>query len=200
MVVPFVILTTMGTTLYAPDSRACGYHDPSHVAAGVLNWIYPNALYVRTAVWRAQDSGILPKRTKKARDLFAYQRMASRLQRLGQRLGPAKPGGAAPSFSAVLIDSILWSRFVPSSEGYRVEVHAKGPGPGDVVLVTDGRVVQALSDGSLDATRAEDYGLIRFYGPAADQRKVRRLLASALRVASEPTGESASVADRSPGQ
>ena len=41
---------------------ACGYHNPSDVARGVMNFAYPKSLYVRTAVWQAQNSGLLPAR------------------------------------------------------------------------------------------------------------------------------------------
>jgi hypothetical protein len=41
----------------APAVMACGFH--GNVAVGALNVAYPNALWVRTAVWQAQLEGLL---------------------------------------------------------------------------------------------------------------------------------------------
>jgi hypothetical protein len=176
----FVIALVMGATLFAPAGRSCGYHDPSQVAAGILNLIYPKALYVQTAAWQAKQAGVLPKRETGSRDLFAYQRMAARLQDLSEKLGQAAPDAAKPRFAAVLLDSLLWARFVPVETGYQIQVHAKGPEPGDVVIVTHGDVIRELADGSLDAARAEKLGLMRYYGPGPEQQAVRSLFADAI--------------------
>jgi hypothetical protein len=167
----------VGTVLNASAAFSCGYHNAVDVARGLLNWTYPKALYVRTAVWQAENAGILPKRkTTEARDLFAYQRTVAHLQTLGARLGRGVSNESTPSFAVVLVDSVLWSRFKPSGHGYEVEVHTSGPQEGDVVDVTDGKVIGALAEGTLDAHRAEEYGLVRFYGPVALKEKVRRAL------------------------
>lgn len=159
-------------------AEACGYHDPSLIARGILNWTYPKALYVGTAVWQAEASGVLPRHAQTPTDLFAYQRMVRHLQTLGERLrrSPIAPQGS--SFSMVLLDSMLWTRFAAAPGGYAVEVHKEGPAAGDLVLVTDGKVIQALVEGSLDAAEAEAHGLVRFYGPAARQAEVRTALAA----------------------
>jgi hypothetical protein len=158
-------------------AEACGYHDPSVIARGVLNWTYPKALYVGTAVWQAEASGVLPRPTQT--DLFAYQRTVRHLQTLGERLRRSRIAhGQDRSFSMVLLDSMLWTRFAVVPEGYAVEVHADGPAAGDVVLVTHGKVIQALAEGTFDAALAEKHGLLRLYGPAASQDKVRSILIS----------------------
>ena len=79
----------------------------------------------------------------------------------------------------VLLDSMLWTRFAAVPDGYTVEVHTKGPSVGDVMLVTHGKVIQALAEGSFDAAVAEKHGLVRFYGAAASQDEVRNILVSA---------------------
>jgi hypothetical protein len=160
--------------------EACGYHDPSLIARGVLNWTYPKALYVGTAVWQAEASGLLPRHGQTPRDLFAYQRLVRHLATLGERLSRSSTAhGQGSSFSMVLLDSMLWTRFAAVPDGYTVEVHAKGPSVGDVVLVTHGKVIQALAEGSFDAAVAEKHGLVRFYGAAASQDEVRNILVSA---------------------
>jgi hypothetical protein len=160
--------------------EACGYHDPSLVAKGILNWVYPRALYVDTAVWQAEANGVLPKRAQApAKDLFAYQRTVARLQTLDEKLRRARIAQRrGSSFSMVLLDSMLWTRFTNSPDGYTVEVHTDGAALGDVVVVTHGKVIQALTEGSLDAAEAEKHGLVRFYGPATEQETIRITLAA----------------------
>jgi len=154
---------------------ACGYHNPSDVARGVMNFIFPKSLYVRTAVWQAQHSGVLPPRQRKAaKDLFAYQRDVSNLQKLGARL--AAPSREEGDFALVLLDSMLWTRFVSEPDSYTVTAHAKGPEKGDAVLVTEAVVIKALLDGSIHTSAAEAQGLFRLYGPIERQAATREAL------------------------
>ncbi|HEY7766158.1 MAG TPA: hypothetical protein VIB38_14300 [Aestuariivirgaceae bacterium] len=165
--------------IWPVTAETCGYHDPSVLARGILNWTYPKALYVGTAVWQAEASGVLPRPTQTPTDLFAYQRTVRHLQALGERLRRSRIAqGPGSSFSMVLLDSMLWTRFAAAPEGYAVEVHADGPAEGDVVLVTHGKVIRALAEGSFDAVVAEEYGLVRLYGPPASQERVRTILAT----------------------
>jgi hypothetical protein len=64
----------------------------------------------------------------------------------------------------LLIESVLWTRFVQTTEGYSVEVHADGVGPNDVVMVTDEKVMHSLVAGTLTPRFARELGLIRLYG------------------------------------
>ena len=90
----------------APAAGACGYHDPTTVSRGMLNWVYPNALYVRTAVWQAEDAGILPARAAKpVLDMFAFQRISAALQSFGERRNAAHAlTEDRQGFSVVLIE------------------------------------------------------------------------------------------------
>ena len=168
-------LLAAGMVFAAGGALACGYHNPSDIARGALNYIYPKSLYVRTAVWQAQNSGLLaPRPARAVKDLFAFQHTAADLQQLGDALGPAP----APrlGFTVVLLDSMLWSRYAPSESGFDVDVHVKGPQKGDAVLVTQSEVIRALNVGSLGFDVAEAQGLIRLYGPADRQEAVRSIL------------------------
>ena len=168
-------LLAAGMVFAAGGALACGYHNPSDIARGALNYIYPKSLYVRTAVWQAQNSGLLaPRPARAVKDLFAFQHTAADLQQLGDALGPAP----APrlGFTVVLLDSMLWSRYAPSESGFDVDVHVKGPKKGDAVLVTQSEVIRALNVGRLGFDVAEAQGLIRLYGPADRQEAVRSIL------------------------
>ncbi|CAH2401843.1 hypothetical protein [Mesorhizobium ventifaucium] len=185
-----VLLATAGPKASA---FACGYENPSALALGMLNWVFPNALYVRSAVWRAEKAGILPRPLPAgpAKGLFGsgFRRAAASMARLGERMHTAAlTTGKAPSFAVVLIPAVMWTTYAPSPRGYVVRVHAEGPAKGDVVIVTDEKVVRALVDGSLDALSAERLGLVRFYGPAGE---VRAALAALPAVGSGPDSVSA---------
>ena len=169
------LIVIAGIVFAGASAFACGYHNPSDVARGVMNFVFPKSLYVRTAVWQAQNIGILPPRASKpAKDLFAYQRDVSSLQKLGARLAPPK-SGTGP-FAVVLLDSMLWTRFEPGPDGYAVAIHVKGPKKGDGVLVTESPVIKALLAGTLDVKKAEAYGLFRLYGPIERQAAARTAL------------------------
>jgi hypothetical protein len=184
----------MASALFtAPAVLACGYHSPQAVALGMLNLTFPNALYVRTAVWVAEDGGVLPPRNpQKPLDMFGFQRTAANLQTFADRLSLVRDGDGEPvSFAVVLIDSLLWTRFVASPDGYAARVHVDGPEARDVIVVTDGKVIKALADGSLNAAQAETHGLLRLYGPSDLQDKGRGALMKATRRANETSGVSA---------
>lgn len=169
---PVLVLITAGLVFAGSAAFACGYHNPSDVARGAMNFAYPKSLYVRTAVWQAQASGVLPPRPAQAvKDLFAYQRMAAGLRKLGEDLGPAP--GPDFGFTIVLLDSLLWTRYAAADGGFGVAVHVNGSSKGDAVLVTESDVIRALNGGLIGFEVAEAHGLIRLYGPEDVQDKVR---------------------------
>lgn len=173
-------LLAAGLVLGAAPLRACGYHNPATVALGMLNWVYPDALHLRTAVWQAEDAGILPPRRKSPQnDLFAFHRAVSAMQGLGARiLTRPSPGETGDVFSIVLLESVMWTNFAAGDDGIVVEVHAERPRPGNVVVVTDLKVVRALLDDTLTFAAAQAHGLLRFYGDPAGQGAVRTRFAA----------------------
>ncbi len=194
-----------GAALVTPAALACGYENPALVALGLLNWVYPKALYVRTAVWQAENAGVLPPRATEPVGSLGYQLAAASMNGLGQRMDhrkrmvtlvprtssladrpldrhrasiPAVSGET--SFSIVLLPAVMWTRFARVPEGYDVQVHADGPAQGDVVIVTDLKVIRTLLDGALTFADAEFYGLMRLYGDAQSREAVRSILAKRL--------------------
>ncbi|WP_087003122.1 hypothetical protein [Rhizobium sullae] len=166
-----------------PSAAACGYENPNDIALGLLNWVFPKSLYVRTAVSQAEQAGMLPPRPENPakKDLFGsgFRRAAESMTGLGARMNAAASAtGKSPSFSVVLIPAVMWTTYTPTEGGYSVHVHADGPAKGDIVIVTDEKVVRALVDGSFDSAAAERHGLVRFYGPANGQDQVRAALAA----------------------
>ena len=150
----------------APAAWACGYHDPSSVNRGILNWVYTNALYVGTAVWMAQRDGVIPRDEGPAavKALFGYQKTVARLATFRDRLSGALDVRTVPAFSIVLLGPMLWTRFEPTGTVLTMTSHADGPSNGDVVIVTDEPVVAALVDGRVTPQAAREMGLMRLYG------------------------------------
>ncbi|WP_254021071.1 hypothetical protein [Mesorhizobium escarrei] len=173
-----------------PSALACGYENPNDLALGLLNWVFPKSLYVRTAVWQAEQAGILPPRPRESRktDLFGsgFRLAAESMNGLGARINAAYATGRGPSFSVLLIPAVMWTTYTPTKGGYSVQVHADGPAKGDIVIVTDEKVVRGLVDGSFDAAAAESHGLVRFYGPTDRQDQVRAALAALANALSRP--------------
>jgi len=146
-----------------------------------LNWTYPNALYVRTALWQAESAGILPKRQAQPMPpALTFRREALSLRMLADRLSGARSCHCTPmNIAVVMIDSMLWTRFVAGPTSYVAQVDVRGPESGDVVVVTTSKVVETMGSGSLDASAAEAHGLIRFYWRPESHNNLRRLLGSA---------------------
>lgn len=89
-----------------------------------------------------------------------------------------------PAISMVYASKMLWTRFVPTAQGVATQNHAAGPESGDVVLITEPVVMQALVAGSLDPQVALRRNLIRIYGDETASTIVREWL---LTLAPSPT-------------
>lgn len=166
------------------DGAACGFEDPRSVSLGVLNWAYPEALRVRTAVWQAEDAGLLPPRDgPAATGPFAFYRAARTMEKLGALLDRLPDAGAGLDISVVLIPAVMWTRYSTRSGGMDVETHVSGPEKGDIVVVTDEKVVRALLAGKFDLDQAVKRELMRFYGGYEDQVVARAMFRDALRPA-----------------
>ena len=171
----------------APMAHACGYHDAASAGVGMLNWAYPDSLHVRTAVWMAQDGGLLAAREPlPAADPlsaeFRFQQMVrwretqSRLGTVQRRIQATLEGQAMPAFAMVLIGPMLWTRFEGHAGGVAMIPHAAGPAPSDVVLVSDEAVIAALAEGRITASEARAEGLVKAYGTSEDIDRVSALL------------------------
>jgi hypothetical protein len=161
-------LAAVGTLLVFSwsDGRACGFHDDVSIARGVLNWTYPEALHVIGAISAevAQKRLLHREVELAAPGLFSaqYHATVKTLERLSGLLREA--GGGSPSFSLVLVEPMLWTRFEVGTSELRTQLHAAGPQAGDLVLISGQNVIRAVADGELAIGDARDRGLIRLYG------------------------------------
>jgi hypothetical protein len=182
---PFGAMLMVTALAVAPAARACGYHDAASINLGMLNVAYPDALFVRTAVWMAQrdhliatseQPGAADSPTEKFRNSLLLRQTLASLEGLRGRLAAAAEGQPVPRLAMVFIRSMLWARFEAQGGTLRLEAHASGPASGDVVMVTDEPVVTALLDGRLKPRDARDLGLFRLYGPPAAVAEVASLI------------------------
>ncbi|NGO51069.1 hypothetical protein [Allomesorhizobium camelthorni] len=131
------------------------------------------------AVWRAEDAGLLMPRWDSANGSgpLAFYRAASAVKKLGANLADSLPAETGLAMSVVLIPQVMWTRFEVGREGLSVQSHSEGPGDGDLVIVTEEKVVRDLVYRKLDAGTAEKTGLLRFYGDPEGIANVREALA-----------------------
>ena len=167
--------------LSAAPALACGFEDPSNVGfqRGMLNFAFPKALWVQTAVWQAQQAGLLERDQSLAgsRALLGFRRASDALSTVARQLDDGND--ALPAFTLVMIGPVLWTRFAEGENGLTATPHVKGPALGDVVVVSDEPVILALAKGRIGGATALDQGLIRVYGDPARvaelENKLRRL-------------------------
>ena len=167
--------------LSAAPALACGFENPDNVGfqRGMLNFAFPKALWVQTAVWQAQQAGLLERDTSLAgnRALLGFRRASDALSTVARQLDDGND--ALPPFTLVMIGPVLWTRFAEGENGLTATPHVKGPSLGDVVVVSDEPVILALARGRIGGATALDQGLIRVYGDPAQvaglESKLRRL-------------------------
>jgi hypothetical protein len=149
----------------------CGYEDPSSASSGrgILNFAYPDALHVSTAIWNAQQQSIIGRDERPAaiKALFGYHKAVERLGVFRDSLSAAADGGPAPAFSVVFIEPMLWTHYELTGVTLSMTPHVDGPANGDVVVVTDEPVVAALNEGQITPQAARQLDLMRIYGPPA---------------------------------
>ena len=162
----------------APPVQACGYEDPTSAVfqRGLLNWSYPDALYVQGALTQAQLSGVLEPAAPVVKDLFGtrFRKSADMLRRFGTGLQPGLADDFA--FTLVLIEPMLWTRYVVLGGSVMTSVHVNGPEKGDLVVVSAEAALEAIVSHRLAFERAEEAGLVRFYGDMETSARLRDLI------------------------
>lgn len=171
----FVLL--LGCAAWAPShTAACGYHDDVTLARGVLNWTYPDALHVIGAISAAVARRQLPAGASARGEpgLFGYHGTVRSIERLGRQLHEIAGEMPVPEFSLLLIEPMLWTRFVPDKGELQARVHVPAPQVGELVVISGEEVIRGIAENTLTIGEAYRSGLLRLYG--ADQ-KVKSFLA-----------------------
>ena len=175
----------------AGAAQPCGFENPESVAGqrGIMNLAFPKSAWVSTAVWQAQKAGELPPDalarrtdlTPQARGTLQVMRATWLLKGMAKQLDVPPGTTNRPAIAVVLMGPMLWSRIEPrdGAVAARAHVHVSGPESGDVVLVTDTPAIEAIVGGGMRFERAQELGLVRLYGSAAQVGAVQAWLASA---------------------
>lgn len=172
-------------------ASACGLEDPSSISMrrGSLNLAFPDSLHVGTAIWQAQLAGTLPRDplalrddlTPEARGMLRLVRATALLRQFAVRLAEQGTDVERPKMAVVLLGPVMWSRFAVEHAAVNPALHVPGPESGDVVIVTDIAVVEAIAAGSLGFDEALSRGLMRLYGPSAEVASAREWLTERAR-------------------
>jgi hypothetical protein len=151
---------------------ACGYHDDVSLARGVLNWTYPDALHVVGAISIAVAEKRLPAgaTARGGPSLFGYHATVGVIERYRRQLHERAGETPVPAFSLLLIEPMLWTRFVPDQGDLLTRVHVSAPEAGELVIISGEEVIRAISDGALTLGEAYRAGLLRLYGTAQQVR------------------------------
>lgn len=182
------------------EAQACGFHDPASAGVEMLNWVYPDALHVRTAVWTAQASGLLPRReplpaadpqstTFRFEQSIRLRDAQARLGELRDRVDSGLAGQPMPAFAMLMIGPMLWTRFDSTSGSVNMVLHATGPVGDDVVIVTDEAVVAALTEGRITAREARAQGLVKAYGTRESVERLSALLDRSFELKENPMSQ-----------
>jgi len=161
------------------SAAACMYDGASTASAK-----YPRAVEVATALRDRSDAQILDRQLVAPTfvNMLGYHRAVRRLQRLRDSLERAVHDQrlTGPGFSLLLVESGLWTRYLPDGEGVSIAVHAAGPQSADALVFTGEAVIEAIVSGRLAPDEAFRRGLIVVDGTAAASRDVSVLLRAAL--------------------
>jgi hypothetical protein len=163
-----VAVAVLATACSPSRSLACGYHDDVSMARGLLNWVYPGALHVLGAVSTAVAERRLPPPNLQTADLnlfgSGYRMTVKPLERFAEVLSAAAERPVPFSYSLVLVEPMLWTRFEAHLGELRTQIHVSGPHPGDLVLISGQAVIAEIANGRLDMGEAHRLGLVRMYG------------------------------------
>lgn len=154
-------------SIWSPaDGVACGYHDDVSLARGALNWVYPDALHVVGAISTAVAERRLPAGipVRGGLGLLGYHGTVRALDQHAQQLRMSLGEMPPPTFSLVLIEPMLWTRFVSEGGDVQMQVHVPGPQAGDLVVISGEEVIRAVANSRLTVGEAYRAGLIRLYG------------------------------------
>lgn len=152
----------------------CGYH--GFLGDG-FSALHARSITVAVAIRAAADENLLDSEivTPKVIDLLALNKANLRLYRLRSAL-QSGPHSTQTPFSVLLVESGMWSRYLPDGSELKLAVHTSGPLPGDEVMVTGNAVLAAIEKGRISVQDAIRRGLIVIDG----QSSLAHALATAL--------------------
>jgi hypothetical protein len=162
--------------LTAP-AQPCSDHEDPAVGRDRLAENYPGALALLPVVASARREKLLPPANPMATlwtDKFPLQRHIRAVQKFEDVLNRAAGGGAPITFSMVMFEPMLWTRYAAADGQTKATIHTEGALPGELVLVSAEDVIGAIGDGRWSIGEAHAAGLLGLHGKPAE---VKRFLA-----------------------
>ena len=98
------------------------------------------------------------------RDPWGYHRIVRSLHQYAQQLQAFSGETRPPEFSLLLIEPMLWTRFISEGGDLQTQVHVSAPQAGDLILISGEDVIREITNSRLSVGQAYQHGLIRLYG------------------------------------
>ena len=166
-----VLCGLMGSVSLEAD--ACGLCSPEFVKKVTVNIVYPGALSVEGAVWQAQKAGHLAMpdierlqtsgEERALLDLTVFRKTVGALKTFGTLMGDGSPLDGRKA-TLLLVDEMMWNRFAREDGEIRLQADAIEPEAGELVIVTETVVLNAIGDASLTLNEAIEMKVLRVYG------------------------------------
>ena len=112
----------------------------------------------------------------RANYLAGYLKTDHSLHRFGDALRDQRSEDGELAFTLVLIEPMLWARFQFDGGRATTSVHVDGAQAGDVVVWTAEAALRQIVDHRMTFARADELGLVRFYGDEAKIARVRKAI------------------------
>jgi len=156
-VIGAAIVVALGCFGTPATTAACGYHGT--LGSG-FSALHANSLDVAIALRSAFDRGVLAE-AKPLSPLLAFAHAGRRLDQVRRALADVMEADRAPvSIALLLVEPGLWTRYRVDAGKVVADVHAAGPEPDDVVIVTGEAVLQALIEQRMSLDLAIADGLL----------------------------------------
>jgi hypothetical protein len=156
------IATLAALLLLSATALPCSDHEDPAVGRDRLAAIYPGALDILPAVAAARRERLLPPANPMATlwtEKFPLQRHIRAVEKFETALNPAAIG-APITFSLVMIEPMLWTRYAPADGRAKATIHTERAEPGELVLVSAEDVISAIGDGRWSIGEAHAAGLL----------------------------------------
>jgi hypothetical protein len=160
----------------------CSDHEDPAVGRDRLAANYPGALDILPVVAAARRERLLPPANPMAAlwsDKFPLQRHIRAVQKFEDALTMAGRGGASTTFSMVMIEPMLWTRYTVTDGRADATFHSDTAQADELVLVSAEDVIGAIGDGRWSIGEAHAAGFIGLHGKADDVRQFLALYGGA---------------------
>ena len=169
---PYFWLALLGTLLMVGAAAdACSDHEDPAVGRDRLAENYTGALDILPKIAAARREKLLPPANPMAAlwaDKFPLPRHRRAIEEFEQALNSAGQGRAALTFSMVMIEPMLWTRYTAADGRITATIHTEGAPPGELVLVSAEDVIGAIGEGRWSIAQAHAAGLLGLHGKNED--------------------------------